>query len=324
MNTRENVFKPAYKQSTWVACLLLGASLPATADVRIIEPVVIPAQAMAQQSAPSTVVPVVAQEKKPAAPAAPAVAPVQAPKVTPPAAPAPSITPVATPAAPAAPVAPAPQAQAAIVPVPTPATALEPEFAFASAKTQYTAPKTTSSRGTASLSRNVQRSAAELEEREVMRARMRIAVEKVASEFGNPVFAEVFTNDPLRARVLGGRLKLLQNYEELVAQIAALEQQRNEVAESVDEASRQRMAQIQAEIRQMEQQRKAVADAVSRAVQGQASAIAAEMARLERDKAAVAADLEAKRQELTALREEAKALNQRLSQARSTLAAAIE
>ncbi len=313
MKTRQIISKPAYKQGAWMACLLLGASLPANADVRIIEPVVIPASAAAQSSAP--VVPVVARETPAVAPVAPAATPppVQAPQVTAPATPPVDITPVPPPVPatqPAAPIVPAPP--------PVPATALEPEFAFASARTQYAA----NAQGQPSLRREVQRTPAEIAEREEMRARMRIAVEKVAAEYGNPVFAEVFTNDPLRARVLGGRLQLLHNYEELVAQLAALEKQRQAAAQAVDEASRNRMAQIQNEIRQLERQRESVALAVERAVQQQAAEIANEVALLERDKAAVAADLEAKRQELGALREEAKALNQRLSQARSALAAA--
>lgn len=317
MKTRQIILKPAYKQSAWMACLLLGASLPAMADVRIIEPVVIPAQATMPTTTP--VVPVVAKETPPSAPVAPlptSPASVQeAPQVKPPPEPTVDITPVPTPAVPV------PVPSATVVTTPSSAVPLEAEFAFASARTQY-APAAGKNQGANSLLRTVQRTPAEIAEREEMRARMRLAVEKVAAEYGNPVFAEVFTNDPLRARVLGGRLQLLHNYEELVAQIGALEKQREAAALAVDAASRNRMSQIQGEIRQLERQRESVALAVERAVQQQAAVIASEVALLERDKAVVAVDLDAKRQELATLREEAKALNQRLQQARSALAAA--
>ena len=312
MKTKKTILKPAYKQGAWAAFLFLGASLPAAADVRIIEPVVIPATATSPTE--TAVVPVVAKENPPAAPAT-APTPVQAPQVTAPVTPKVDIEPV--PVAPVAVVKSA--APEAITPAPA-STALEPEFAFASAKTKY---EPANAQGNASLLRSVQRTPAEIAEREEMRARMRIAVEKVAAEYGNPVFAEVFTNDTLRARVLGGRLQLLHNYEDLLAQIAGLEKQREAAAQAVDEASRNRMAQIQAEIRQLERQREAVALAVERAVQQQAAVIASEVALLERDKSTLVADLEAKRQELNALREEAGTLSQRLQQARSALAVAV-
>ena len=104
--------------------------------------------------------------------------------------------------------------------------------------------------------------------REEMRVRMRQAVGQVAEEYGNPPFAEVFTNDPIRARVLRNRLRLLGNYEELAAEVRQLAAEREK-----------RSQELKAEVALLEQRRQLAAEkaarqeAVLRQLQAEASAL---------------------------------------------------
>jgi hypothetical protein len=59
-----------------------------------------------------------------------------------------------------------------------------------------------------------------------MVARMRMAVEQIAAEYGNPTFAQVFTNDAVQARMFRKRVQLLHRAEAINAEIAELEKQK--------------------------------------------------------------------------------------------------
>lgn len=60
-----------------------------------------------------------------------------------------------------------------------------------------------------------------------MVARMRIAVEKIASEYGNPSFAQIFTNDPEKAAKLRERYTDLDKRDALKQEVASLTEQRD-------------------------------------------------------------------------------------------------
>lgn len=255
------------------AFLLLAGAAGAT-GVRMVEPVVIPAAASLRSDAstdslPSPALPVASGSVRVGVPPS-----VSTPVATSAPAPIPASTvPVAAPSI-------LPDAEEMALAVPPP-----PGFAFASGHArQPVVPETTDS-GRDPLALHPGQ--------EEMRVRMRLAVERVAAEYGNPVFAELFTNDPLRARVLRNRLQLLKDYEALTARVVEMEQQRQAVADSVEAAIRQRSALIQTGI-----------------------------ADLERQKTMLAAAVDAQRAELKMLQERASALNERILKAQRALAAA--
>lgn len=72
--------------------------------------------------------------------------------------------------------------------------------------------------------------------------RMRMAVEQIAAEYGNPLFAQIFTNDSVQAQVLRKRVQLLQRAEEIRAEIAGLEKQKLEAAGELEISRRQLVA----------------------------------------------------------------------------------
>lgn len=81
-------------------------------------------------------------------------------------------------------------------------------------------------------------------ERAEMIARMRIVVEQIAAEYGNPTFAQVFTNDAVQAQVLRKRVQMLHRMEAIKAEITALQKQKEDVTAELD-ASRQDLVALQ-------------------------------------------------------------------------------
>ncbi|MDR2981942.1 MAG: hypothetical protein LBV12_06805, partial [Puniceicoccales bacterium] len=284
--------------------------VPSFASVRIVEPIVIPA-AVAPTDAPK-------DETIPTTAPTPSAAPVEATANARQGEPVPAAIPPVQPSGTASSSAIGQNEEAIGTPIVS-SDALEPEFAFASAGASYGAQY--SPRAVAPMT--APRVASEQQiEREVMKTRMRMAVEAVAAEYGNPTFVEIFTNDPIRAQALRKRLQLLQNYEALVAEIAALEKQRIAVGQAVSLAERQRRAQVQGEIAVLEQKRAGIARSIDLEVQQQKSAIRAELTLLEREKSTLANDVESKRTELKTLQEKADALGERIRKAQSALDAA--
>jgi hypothetical protein len=105
---------------------------------------------------------------------------------------------------------------------------------------------------------------------EEMLDRMQAAVEEVAQLYGNPVFLQVFTNDPARASELKQRLKAAQTGDEVGRELAGLERKRDdllgdialkerEAARLAAKLARQRAA-LDALAAAVEQARKAVED----------------------------------------------------------------
>ncbi len=90
-----------------------------------------------------------------------------------------------------------------------------------------------------------------------MIARMRIAVEQIAAEYGNPTFAQVFTNDPLQAQLMRKRLQLVQRVDLLKSEIDSLEQQRLAMKNEVEATRRELFA--------LQQQAEALATKIQRA-----------------------------------------------------------
>ncbi|OAM89945.1 hypothetical protein OH491_16990 [Termitidicoccus mucosus] len=92
---------------------------------------------------------------------------------------------------------------------------------------------------------------------EEMITRMKMAVEDVAAQYGNPSFAQVFTNDPVRAKVLRRRMEVLKQVDRLNAEIATLEthrtqsQQELQVTRQRVESSKQELKTIQDQVREM-------------------------------------------------------------------------
>jgi hypothetical protein len=92
---------------------------------------------------------------------------------------------------------------------------------------------------------------------EEMILRMRIAVEEVASQYGNPSFAQVFTNDPVRAKVLRRRMETLKQVDRLNAEIAVLETRRTQSRHELQatqqrvEVSKQELTNIEERVREM-------------------------------------------------------------------------
>jgi hypothetical protein len=128
------------------------------------------------------------------------------------------------------------------------------------------------------------------EQREEMFARMRLAVEGVAAEYGNPTFAEFFTNDALRAKVFRQRLQLLRNYDKLQSELVELRLKKEFAAQDAEQAVREQQARVK-------------------------NALAS----LEQEKQLLAADVAAKRDELNALQEQANTLSAKIKQAQVTL-----
>jgi septal ring factor EnvC (AmiA/AmiB activator) len=87
--------------------------------------------------------------------------------------------------------------------------------------------------------------------------RMTMAVEEVAAQYGSPSFAQVFTNDPVRAKVLRRRMEILKQVDRLNAEIALLETRRTQsnqelqVTQQRVEKSKQELTTIQEQVREM-------------------------------------------------------------------------
>lgn len=64
---------------------------------------------------------------------------------------------------------------------------------------------------------------------EEMLSKMQASVEEIAGLYGNPLFLQVFTNDPQKADELKMRLKAYRKGEELERENAALEKRRSEL-----------------------------------------------------------------------------------------------
>jgi hypothetical protein len=92
---------------------------------------------------------------------------------------------------------------------------------------------------------------------EEMITRMKMAVEDVAAQYGNPSFAQVFTNDPVRAKVLRRRMDVLKQVDRLNAEIATLETRRTQSMQELQatwqrvESSKQELKSIQDQVREM-------------------------------------------------------------------------
>jgi hypothetical protein len=74
--------------------------------------------------------------------------------------------------------------------------------------------------------------------KEEMINRMRVSVEKIAAEYGNPTFTRIFTNDNIRARMLRQRMHLLNNLDALNTEIGILTRQKEEIGRQVDDSRR--------------------------------------------------------------------------------------
>jgi hypothetical protein len=88
---------------------------------------------------------------------------------------------------------------------------------------------------------------------EEMITRMKMAVEDVAAQYGNPSFAQVFTNDPVRAKVLRRRLEILKQVDRLNAEIADLETRRTQSRQEL-QVSRQRVESTKQELKSIQDQ----------------------------------------------------------------------
>ena len=63
--------------------------------------------------------------------------------------------------------------------------------------------------------------------------KMQAAVEEIAQLYGNPIFLQVFTNDPDRASDLKQRLKAAQSSEEIRKEVAKLEKKRDDLLSDI-------------------------------------------------------------------------------------------
>jgi hypothetical protein len=88
---------------------------------------------------------------------------------------------------------------------------------------------------------------------EEMILRMRMAVEEVAAQYGNPGFAQVFTNDPVRAKVLRRRMAILKQVDLLNAEIATLETHKTQTQQEL-QTTRQRVETSKQELKTIEEQ----------------------------------------------------------------------
>lgn len=75
-----------------------------------------------------------------------------------------------------------------------------------------------------------------------MIARMRIAVGQIAAEHGNPVFAHIFTNDPLQAQLMRKRIQLAQRMDLLKSDIDSLEQKKLSMKREIETTQRELLA----------------------------------------------------------------------------------
>lgn len=145
-------------------------------------------------------------------------------------------------------------------------------------------------------------------EREEMYKRMRVAVERVAAEYGNPRFAQFFSNDTLRTKVLKQRMQLLQNYDQLQLEITKLRKKRTELESDLQTVVREQKLRVDAELSALENERNL-----------RNSRIKAEMAATEREKAVLTAEAAALREELVKLRSTAEELRLKIQQVQMTL-----
>jgi chromosome segregation ATPase len=145
-------------------------------------------------------------------------------------------------------------------------------------------------------------------EREEMYTRMRVAVERIAAEYGNPRFAQFFSNDTLRTKVLKQRMQLLQNYDLLQAEISKLQKKKNEVEKNLKMTIQEQKLRIDAELAALENEKNR-----------HSTRIKAEMAGTDREKTALIAETAVLRDELTKLRATAEELRQKIQQVQLTL-----
>lgn len=77
------------------------------------------------------------------------------------------------------------------------------------------------------------------EQQDQMIYEMRTAVQQVANNYGNPYFAQVFTNDPMQAQLMRKRIQTLQNIDVIKNEIAALESQKAQTKQEAENARRE-------------------------------------------------------------------------------------
>jgi uncharacterized protein YjiS (DUF1127 family) len=97
---------------------------------------------------------------------------------------------------------------------------------------------------------------------EEMLDRMQAAVDEIAQLYGNPVFVQVFTNDPARAAELKERLRAAQGSERIRTELAALEKKRDELLSDI--ALREREA---ARVSSRLKRQRAALDAIAAAIE---------------------------------------------------------
>lgn len=68
---------------------------------------------------------------------------------------------------------------------------------------------------------------------EEMLLKMRVAVERIAEDYGNPKFAQIFTNDPARATSLRERVAAIASLDRLKRDIATMEKKQRELTEAI-------------------------------------------------------------------------------------------
>lgn len=68
---------------------------------------------------------------------------------------------------------------------------------------------------------------------EEMLLKMRVAVERIAEDYGNLKFAQIFTNDPARATALRERVAAIASLDRLKREIAAMEKKQRELTEAI-------------------------------------------------------------------------------------------
>jgi hypothetical protein len=97
---------------------------------------------------------------------------------------------------------------------------------------------------------------------EEMLDKMQAAVEEIAQLYGNPIFLQVFTNDPGRASELKQRLRAAQAGEEIRRDLAALEKKRDDLLSDI--ALREREA---ARVTVRLKRQRAALDAIAAAIE---------------------------------------------------------
>lgn len=97
---------------------------------------------------------------------------------------------------------------------------------------------------------------------EEMLDKMQVAVEEIAQLYGNPIFLQVFTNDPARAAELKDRLKSGKVSADIRGELAGLEKKRDDLLNDI--ALREREA---ARVSGRLKRQRAALDAIAAAVE---------------------------------------------------------